>query len=82
MHRMGFRMQSNFVSFFCFFVEYLLCMNLVRSVTIDLMHNMAATNLHKLIFIKQRNEPHHEKIMSKLVMQPSFRAVGQTQAKW
>ena len=34
-------------------------------------------------FINQRNEPHHEEeCMSKLVTQPSFRAVGQTHAEW
>ena len=38
---------------------------------------------HKLNFINQRNEPPHKKVnMSKLVMQPSFRAAGQTRAKW
>ena len=34
--------------------------------------------LHKLNFINQRNEPHHEKEHVKLVTQPSFRAVGST----
>ena len=44
---------------------------------------MAAANLHKLNFINQTIEPHHEiKSVSKLVTQPSFRAVGQSRAEW
>ena len=44
--------------------------------------NMAAANEHKLNFINQRNYPIMRKGMSKLAMQPSFRAVGQTHAEW
>ena len=45
--------------------------------------NMAAANLHKLNFINQRNEPLTRKSMSKLVIQRSFRAVGQlTHVEW
>ena len=36
----------------------------------------------ELNFINQRNEPITRKSMSKLVMQPSFRAEGQTHVKW
>ena len=44
--------------------------------------NIAAANQHKLNSINQRKEPRHEKEHVKIVMQPSFRDVGQTYAKW
>ena len=41
---------------------------------------MAAANSHKLSFVNQRNEPHHED--EHVEISDSFRAVGQKHTEW